>query len=209
MAKPRPSNTPDADPVLTAAIHCAQRGDEDAFRHVYRAIQPRLLNYLRATVGEHDAEDVASDTWSTITKDLHRFRGDATGFRAWTATIARHRALDHLRRRPGHALVLMDELPPLPARNDTTAEALERLGTAAALAAIAALPPDQAQAILLRVVIGLDSATAGEVLGKRPGAVRTAAHRGLRALARRLLPAGPTTPEQQPPTADPLDRAAS
>jgi RNA polymerase sigma-70 factor (ECF subfamily) len=38
----------------------------------------------------------------------------------------------------------------------------------------------------LRVVVGLDSAAAGQVLGKRSGAVRTAAHRGLRRLAQLL-----------------------
>jgi RNA polymerase sigma-70 factor (ECF subfamily) len=40
--------------------------------------------------------------------------------------------------------------------------------------------------VLLRAVIGLDATTAGQVLGKRPGAVRVAAHRGLRRLARML-----------------------
>jgi RNA polymerase sigma-70 factor (ECF subfamily) len=51
---------------------------------------------------------------------------------------------------------------------------------------VASLPTDQAQAVVLRAVVGLDAATAGQVLGKRPGAVRVAAHRGLRTLARRL-----------------------
>jgi RNA polymerase sigma-70 factor (ECF subfamily) len=46
------------------------------------------------------------------------------------------------------------------------------------------LPPDQAEAVLLRAVIGLDATTAAHVLGKRPGAIRTAAYRGLRTLAR-------------------------
>jgi RNA polymerase sigma-70 factor (ECF subfamily) len=48
------------------------------------------------------------------------------------------------------------------------------------------LPPDQAEAVLLRAVLGLDAQTAGHVLGKRPGAIRTAAYRGLRTLARQL-----------------------
>ncbi|SEF95396.1 RNA polymerase sigma-70 factor, ECF subfamily [Nonomuraea solani] len=39
---------------------------------------------------------------------------------------------------------------------------------------------------MLRVVIGLDAKTAGLVLGKGPGAVRTAAYRGLRTLARKI-----------------------
>jgi len=62
--------------------------------------------------------------------------------------------------------------------------------TAAAIALIATLPREQAEAVLLRAVVGLDAVTAGQVLGKRPGAVRVAAHRGLKTLARRLESGG-------------------
>lgn len=41
-------------------------------------------------------------------------------------------------------------------------------------ALIGALPRDQAEAIQLRVVVGLDAEAAGRMRGKRPGAVRTA-----------------------------------
>src|SRR5215207_8583536 len=44
-------------------------------------------------------------------------------------------------------------------------------------------PREQAQAVLLRAVVGLDARAAGAVLGKRAGAVRVAAHRGLKKLA--------------------------
>jgi len=40
--------------------------------------------------------------------------------------------------------------------------------------------------VMLRVVLGLDAKAAGRVLGKRPGAVRTAAYRGLQRLADRI-----------------------
>lgn len=40
--------------------------------------------------------------------------------------------------------------------------------------------------MLLRVVVGLDGVSAARVLGKRAGAVRTAAHRGLKRLSRLL-----------------------
>ena len=63
---------------------------------------------------------------------------------------------------------------------------LDELSTRKALALIAGLPRDQAQAVLLRAVVGLDAQTAGEVLGKRAGAVRVAAHRGLKRLARQV-----------------------
>ncbi|MCZ9346978.1 RNA polymerase sigma factor, partial [Streptomyces sp. TRM76130] len=77
------------DAELTAAVRAAQDGDETAFRTVYRAVHPRLLGYVRTLVGEGDAEDVASESWLQITRDLHRFDGDADRFRGWAATIAR------------------------------------------------------------------------------------------------------------------------
>lgn len=111
-------------------------------------------------------------------------------FRGWAATIARHRAVDHLRRKRPTISLPPEDFPPRVAGDDTEQDAIEGISTASALALIAELPPDQAQAILLRVVIGLDAKSAGQILGKRPGAVRTAAYRGLRHLAARLRPTG-------------------
>ncbi|MER5448962.1 RNA polymerase sigma factor [Streptomyces sp. NPDC002766] len=181
------------DAELGAAVARAQEGDEAAFAVAYRIVQPGLLGYLRGIVGD-DAEDVASDAWLEIARDLGRFQGDGQGFRGWTATIARHRALDHLRRqkvRPRSSALEQDVLE-LPGRYTTHDQALEALSTERALELVRSLPRDQAEAVLLRVVVGLDGPAAARVLGKRPGAVRTAAHRGLKRLAARLGGTGVT-----------------
>ncbi|MDX3528685.1 RNA polymerase sigma factor [Streptomyces sp. ID05-39B] len=175
------------DGELGAAVARAQDGDESAFAVAYRMVQPGLLGYLRGIVGD-DAEDVASDAWLEIARDLGRFKGDGAGFRGWTATIARHRALDHLRRlrvRP-RASALEQDVLDLPGPHSTHDQVAESLSTERALELVRGLPPDQAEAVLLRVVVGLDGPAAARVLGKRPGAVRTAAHRGLKRLARQL-----------------------
>ena len=169
---------------VSAALHAArENGDEAAFRLLYRAVQPGVLRYLRVLVGE-DAEDVASEAWLHIARDLAGFHGDLDGFRGWAATIARNRALDHLRhqRRRPVSSDQDDQLVEMPAREDTAESAVDAIGTDAALAMIAKLPRDQAEAFLLRAVMGLDATAAARVLGKRAGAVRTAAHRGLRKL---------------------------
>lgn len=184
---PRSAGVTALDGALTAALERAREGDEAAFGRVFRAVQPGLLRYLAALVGA-EAEDVASETWSQVCRDLDRFRGDIDGFRGWVATIARHRALDHLRaasRRPADPV---DVLPERAGPADTEDGALESLSTDAALALIASLPRDQAEAVLLRTVMGLDARTAGQVLGKRAGAVRAAAFRGLRTLAEAVDP---------------------
>ncbi len=181
------------DGELGAAVTRAQDGDEAAFAVAYRIVQPGLLGYLRGIVGD-DAEDVASDAWLEIARDLGRFKGDGAGFRGWTATIARHRALDHLRRqkvRPRSTATEQDVLD-LPSAHSTHDQALEAISTEQALQLVRGLPREQAEAVLLRVVVGLDGPAAARVLGKRPGAVRTAAYRGLKRLAQQLGAEGVT-----------------
>ncbi|WP_372735915.1 RNA polymerase sigma factor [Nocardioides sp.] len=178
-----------SDDVMDEALAGLLSGDESAFRTVYRAVHPPLLRYLSVLVGPVDAEDVASEAWAQAIRDIDRFVGDADGFRAWITTIGRHRALDHLRRerrRPTVDLALLDADESLPDATDLVARVLEEESTQAAVALIAALPKDQAEAVMLRAVLGFDVGTAARILGKRPGAVRSAAHRGLKTLAGRL-----------------------
>lgn len=204
------------DAGLTAAVRAAQAGDETAFRTVYRAVHPRLLGYVRTLVGDLDVEDVTSEAWLQIARDLDRFSGDADRFRGWAARIARNRALDHIRMRGRRPLIGGDEseLTGWAAESDTAGEAIEALTTDGTLSLIARLPQDQAEAVVLRVVVGLDAKTAAETLGKRAGAVRTAAHRGLKRLAE-LLGADPEStggldalPPQRTPRGGPV-RSAS
>ncbi len=177
-----------AEEGLDHAVEAMRCGDEEAFRLVYRAVQPALLRYLTVLVGVADAEDVASEAWAQAVRDLDRFSGDADGFRGWITTIGRHRALDHLRhvrRRPSDERTV-EEMVDLLDEADVEEDALGRVGSQAALELIASLPPDQAEAIMLRTVLGFDAATAGEILGKSPGAVRAASFRGLRQLAKKI-----------------------
>jgi RNA polymerase sigma-70 factor, ECF subfamily len=179
---------PGPDP-LDDAVERLLTGDEVAFREVYREVQPPLLRYLSVLVGSHDAEDVASEAWAQVFRDLDRFSGDADGFRGWVTTIGRNRAIDHLRhasRRPVSEQGV-DELVDLPDGSDTELDTLGRVQSAAAIRLIASLPRDQAEAIMLRTVLGFDAPTAARILGKRPGAVRAASHRGLKQLAKKLV----------------------
>ncbi|WP_408661923.1 RNA polymerase sigma factor [Jatrophihabitans sp.] len=176
-----------ANDQLSAVVLAAQAGEEEAFSELYHQLHPGLLRYLSVLVGR-DAEDIASDTWLQVCRDLHTFTGDGDGFRGWVATIGRHRGLDYLRsrsRRPAEPAA-WETLLAVPGHYDTEIQAEESLSTVAALRLIAQLPQEQAEAVLLRTVIGLDAKSAGVVLGKSPGAVRTAAYRGLKNLAAML-----------------------
>jgi RNA polymerase sigma-70 factor (ECF subfamily) len=104
----------------------------------------------------------------------------------WLFRIARNRGIDEHRRAgrrredPREASAQEDLGP---AVRDVALDAIENSDTGWALRLIASLPRDQAEAVMLRVVAGLDVAQTAQVLGKRPGAVRVATMRGLRRLA--------------------------
>jgi RNA polymerase sigma-70 factor, ECF subfamily len=170
-------------------------GDGDAFRVVYRSVHPILLRYLTVLVGPVDAEDVGSETWAQACRDLDQFAGDANGFRAWITTIGRHRALDFVRRRSRRIQADQDltEVEVADDR-DVETEVIETFSTESVVLLIRSLPRDQAEAVWLRSVMGLDVRTAATIMGKRPGAVRSATHRGLRALAHRLDPGADSLP---------------
>ena len=159
--------------AFEAVLAAAVRGDDEAFAALWRDLQPPLLRYLRVRAPDV-AEDLANETWLEAIRGLGRFTGDEQGFRAWLFTIARHRTIDWRRR-------LVRQQPEL-----LPADALGAIATRGALALIATLPADQAEAIVLRVVVGLDVAKVAALMGKRPGTVRVLTHRGLRRLAERL-----------------------
>ncbi len=164
----------------------AQAGDEAAFARIFRDVQPALLRYLRVISPE--AEDVAGETWLQVAVGLAGFRGEEQSFRSWLFTIARHRAADAGRsraRRPAVPLE-MTETAEQQVSPDAAEEALEAVSARAVVELIATLPREQAEIIMLRVVAGLEATEVARIVGKSPGAVRVAAHRGLRTLAARL-----------------------
>lgn len=171
----------------------AQAGDEAAFASIFCDVQPALLRYLRVIAA--DAEDVAGETWIQVVTGLAGFRGEEQAFRAWLFTIARHRAVDagrHRARRPELPLEMSAEMAGQPTSPDTADLALEAFSARAVVTLIAMLPREQAEIIMLRVVAGLDPADVARMVGKTPGAVRVAAHRGLRRLAELAERAGVT-----------------
>lgn len=185
---------------FTDLLQRAQQGDELAFSALFRQNQPIVLKYLAAiTGGMSAAEDLASETWVSVVRDLGRFEGEEpAAFRAWVLSIARRRWIDDIRRRNRRPELLVDTAPDItPAAEDVESAAARSAGLQWALEQLAILPPDQAEIIALRVIADLDVHTTAEIVGKSPGAVRVTAHRGLRRLAEHL---GPAVTEPAKPT---------
>jgi RNA polymerase sigma-70 factor, ECF subfamily len=172
--------------TLDEALINARAGDEAGFLVLWDALQPRLLRYLQV-VGCDDVDDVAGETWLQVVRDLPKFKKDsADEFRAWLFTIARNRAIDAARSRMrfrDKILATRAVTAPVTPGNPVEDEVLHELSTRQAVALVAALPADQAEAVALRVIAGLDTKAVARMLRKSPGAVRVALHRGLRALS--------------------------
>jgi RNA polymerase sigma-70 factor (ECF subfamily) len=170
-----------------AILAAAQAGDDRAAARLYGDLQGAVLEYLRTRAGQ-DAEDLASETWLDVTRNLGSFSGDAAAFRRWVFTIVKRRLIDFRRataRRPAGS----DSGPidGLPAGDDTASAALAGLSGDSAIRRVAALlPAEQAEVVLLRVVGGLGTDEVAKITGRPPGTVRVLQHRGLRQLAKDL-----------------------
>ncbi len=175
-------------PSLLAA---AGQGQQAALTEIFRAYQPRLLRYLRAQEPGM-ADDLAADVWLAVARGLDGFSGDEAGFRGWIFTIARHRLIEHRRRQARR------RTEPLPIdRLDRAVEyglggdpawlVIEQLGVQQTIEALVAdLAPEQAEAVLLRVLGGFDVAEVARIMDRSPGNVRVLCHRALKRLAVRM-----------------------
>ena len=171
----------------------AQGGHEDSFAILWRDANPSLLRYLRVLAPD-SAEDIAAETWIQVVRGLPRFIGDEAAWRAWLFTTARRRLLDQVRLRRRHPTEPLDQIgaAEVPISPDTEQLALENIATESAIVLLSRLPAQQAEVIMLRVLAGLDTEVVAEMLGRSPGAVRVAAHRGLKKLEALLSRSGAT-----------------
>lgn len=190
VARVRPTEL-QRDLGFPALLADAGQGHDDALTEIFRAYQPRLLRYLRAQEPGM-ADDLAAEVWLAVARGLDGFSGDEAGFRGWIFTIARHRLVEHRRRQ---ARRRTDPFPD--DRLDTPIEhgpggdpawlVIEQLGVQRTIETLVAdLAPEQAEAVLLRVLGGFDVAEVARITGRSPGNVRVLCHRALKRLAARM-----------------------
>jgi RNA polymerase sigma-70 factor (ECF subfamily) len=167
-------------PQFEPALSAAKDGDERGLAAIYRDLHPVLLGYLFAQEPA-EAEDLASETWMDLGRGLERFEGDESAFRCWAFTICRRRLIDLRRARsrrrtdPVPTELIADRADPV--------DPYGSMEGSEAVACLAALPPEQAEIVLLRVIGGLDSYEVARVTGRKPGTVRVMQKRALERLA--------------------------
>ena len=167
-------------------LQAAREGSEAAWQELYEGIAPLILGYLRAN-GAPDPEDVLSEVFLQVARDIAKFEGEERGFRSWVFTIAHHRLIDARRHSARRPIELAAEPPePRERADDAADEALAQIGLEEVERVLAAISEDQRAVLLLRVVGDLSIEDVAKAVGKRPGAVKALQRRGLAAVKREL-----------------------
>jgi RNA polymerase sigma-70 factor (ECF subfamily) len=185
---PNPASESGGDPDLADVL--AAQADRAAFDLLYRRYLDRVYGYAFFQLGDHhDAEDATERTFLAALRALPTFRDEGATFRAWLFRIA-HNTIANARRSRFRRRTepLPDGLERAAPNADPAGLVLEAEESRRVLRAVAQLPDDRRQVVLLRFVDGLSSREIGQVMDRSEGAARVLLHRALRDLAVRLSP---------------------
>jgi RNA polymerase sigma-70 factor (ECF subfamily) len=163
-------------------------GDAAAFHRLYALVAPRILAYLTGLLGEKAAaEDMMQLTFLKVHEARSSYVIGANPI-PWIYTIAHRTFLDEARKRKRSRVRLSKDgdAPVEPAAHITGVAAdanpdpgdrTDATAAAGALAALAKLPENQRQALILTKVHGRSIADAAMITGSTPGAIKQRAHR--------------------------------
>jgi RNA polymerase sigma-70 factor (ECF subfamily) len=176
--------------AVAQAVARAKQGDREALRFLYVHYADHVYGYVSSIVrDDYEAEDVTQHLFAKLMTALPKYEPREVPFSAWILRVARNVAVDHMRqRRP----VPCEEVRELDVREEDDESSRHRsLGLRDALAS---LPEDQRQVVVMRHLVGL---TPGEIagrLGRTEPSIHGLHHRGRGALRTALtkMDCGPT-----------------
>jgi len=164
----------------------ARLGDPAALGEIYNTLAPVVAGYLRLQ-GCREPDDLTSEVFLGVLRNLPAFDGDEAAFRSWVFTIAQRRLLDERRRMarkptPEPLTSVLD-----PVASDDVEESVDRALEAERIRTLAGhLPPDQRDVVLLRLLGRLTVGDVAVTLGKTEGGVKALQRRGFQAIGRLL-----------------------
>lgn len=173
---------------LKGLVRRASQGDREAAGTLFDRYHPRVFRYALSKLGQHQvAEDVASETFARVLRDLDRFRWRGAGFEAWLFRIAYNLVVDHTRKASkdspdeSTAEFADTEESRTPESSVIAAESIREMKEM-----LNGLTEDQREVVVLRFAAGLDTNEIGEVMGRNPNAVRQIQFRALEQLRARM-----------------------
>ncbi len=193
---------------VSQAVKRAQGGDREAIGFLYARYADNVYGYVKSIVHDpHEAEDVTQQVFAKLIKVIGKYEERDVPFFAWMLRVARNLAVDHLRRQrlvPVEEVwvATREELDPAGGRRMTDLSE-----------ALAELPKDQCEVLVLRHFAGLSPTEIAVRTGRSEGSIHGLHHRGRRALkaalaSRGVAPAtrGRSREGRQPLEAVSLDR---
>lgn len=172
----------------------AKEGDRDALRFLYVRYSDNVYGYVRSIVrDEREAEDLTQHVFMKLLTSIVKYDDYGVPFSGWLLRMARNVALDHLRRQRA---IPSDELE-LGANHEehSDRQRASDLGTA-----LACLPDEQREVMVMRHVVGLSPPEIAAKLGRSESSVHGLHHRGRKALQQELRRLGwaPVTAVRRP-----------
>lgn len=170
-------------------LAAARQGAAWAWEGLYRDLSGPVLGYATQR-GAESPEDIASETFLQVARDIHRFDGDEHGFRAWVFVIAHRRIADE-RRVAGRQPLLSDGAD-VEVQADhqwlgnVEHDAMSSMSMIEVSALIRGLSAPQRDVILLRIIGDFSVADTARILNKSEGAVKVTQNRALKALREEL-----------------------
>jgi RNA polymerase sigma factor (sigma-70 family) len=159
-------------------------GEQEAFRELFRRTAPALAAFLRHDLSRRqDANDLLQQVFLQLHRARHDYRSGAP-LRPWLFTIALNVKREHLRRLGRHREAPIERAPEAIADSAPEPEAREQ--RARVRRALAELPSNQRDVIVLHWFDGLSFPEIARVVGARLSAVKVRASRGYESL-RRIL----------------------
>jgi len=172
------------DGEFESVLAAARTGSARAQERIFTELAPVVQGYLRLQ-GASEPEDLTSEVFLAVLRNLGTFEGDEPRFRSWVFTIAHRRLLDERRRavrRP--AAAPLDEAPEQPARDDVERTVVEALGAEQVRRLCERLSDDQRDVLLMRLLGRLTVDEVAALMDRTPGSVKALQRRGLLAISR-------------------------
>ena len=152
---------------------------EDALARLYDRYSHLIFSIALAIVGDSlTAEEITLDVFTRVWQKAVSYRAEKAKVRTWLTHIARHHAIDVLRRRDTRAdqyTISWDGMSPSAMISGQDSQELVELSLRRehVRAAIARLPEDQKQALALAYFGGLTQVEIAEVLKQPLGTIKT------------------------------------
>lgn len=170
----------------SSRIEAAKDGAEWAWESIYRDFAGPVTGYLRGR-GASDPDDLSSEVFFQVARDIHRFEGDESSFRSWLFVIAHRRLVDDRRARSRTLDTVNEDSRDIETKGgDVEAEVMEHLSLSRVEDMLETLTEDQRNVLALRIIGDLTLEETAAVMSKRVGAIKALQRRALQTIKRHL-----------------------